>query len=182
MANKYVTPEDIGTFLNVDLNAAGTALLNLIIPGVEDYAETMCGRKWTVSNITAITEVFDGGGYQFVPKVTPIASVVSITVDGQVLTTDEYYVYAEYIEMAGYTAYGNQNVEIVYKTAANTIPSDLKLALIEWAAQIFKSSSDAGKVATSVSSGPVSIQFLAKDGIPAAVDLMIKKYRFIPIA
>jgi len=71
-------------------------------------------------------------------------------------------------------------VVIKYKTTAIAIPSDLKLAMIQWVCQIYDASPDGGKVIGQYSNGPASFTFLTKDSIPQFVLDMISRYRLMP--
>ena len=177
----YLVAADIENFLNITLEPAGAALVDDLIEGVSEYADSMCGRTWTKQSTDSITEKFDGGGSRFVVKISPIKEIVTVKVDGETLAADEFYVYDFMVRTDRVTSPGFRNVEMVYKTNANNLPADLKMALLQWVGQLFKSSTDGGKVASHVSSGPVSIDYATKEGVPEIVNTMIAKYRIIAI-
>jgi hypothetical protein len=178
----YLAYTDLETFLNITLGAGGRTLATAIITAIEAFTDHYCNRTWTSTSLTEITETFDGGTDTFYVKNPPIASIVTVTEDGDELssTDGDYYVYDTYVKFPVKALSGYQTVVIKYKTSATTIPADLKHALVQWASQIFKSQSDGGKVASRVASGPVSVDFLAKDGIPAFVQLVLDSYRLTP--
>jgi hypothetical protein len=178
----YLAYTDLEAFLNITLAAGGVSLANAIIAGISAYVDRYCNRTWTNTSNTEITETFDGGVDTFFVENPPIASVVSVTEDGDTLSLadEDYYVYDTYVKFPVKAFSGNQSVVIKYKTSATTIPADLKHALIQWASQIFKSQSDGGKVATRVSSGPVAVEFVAKDGVPQFVQMVLDAYRLTP--
>lgn len=170
----YITNADIATYLNITLSANGETLVDSLIPAVEAFAESYCNRKFSVSG--AQTETFDGGVDIFFPQATPVGSITSVTVDGTALTAGDSYNYGSYIRLGSPASSGYRNVVVVYTSAA-TPPADLKQALIQWIAQMFKESEDAGKTAKRVAFGSVSMDFLAQDGMPKFVELVLNRYR-----
>lgn len=176
----YIQRSDIETFLNITLSVNGQVLVDALIPAVERFVEDYCGRIWSINSSTNITETFDGGTDTFFPQNLPIASIQSVTVQGSPYDLSQVYNYGSYIKLATQAVDIPRAVVIVYRTSANTIPADLKHALVQWISQIFKSQDDAGKVASRVSTGPVSVDFVVQDGIPKFVELLINKYRLDP--
>lgn len=178
----YLAYTDIETFLNITLGADGRTLVAAIIAGIEGFTDRYCNRTWTKGANDEITETFDGGVDTFVVKYPPIASVVSVTEDDEVLSAadEDYYVYDTYVKFPTKALSGYRNVVIKYKTSATAIPADLKHALVQWGSQIFKSQSDGGKVASRVSAGPVSTDFIVQDGVPAFVREVLDSYRLSP--
>ena len=173
----YLTNENVADFLNITLEAAGAALVDDIIASLSAYVDGATGRTWSTGASTDIVEKFDGGGSQFVVSKAPINTVSSVKVDGVTLTADEYYVYGYMVRTDRFTSPGFLNVEITYRTTATTIPADLKHALLQWVAQVFKASTDGGKIATRFSSGPVSMDFAVKEGVPELMQVMIARHR-----
>ncbi len=187
----YIARADVETFLNLTLTTSGQNLVDAIIPAVEAYAENYCNRRWNVN--TPQTEVFDGDAAILTVACPPIASVTSIVIDGTILTTSDYKVYGSYIRLlnAPYTSWygsdfayggshGYRNIVVTYVSNA-PLPADLKHALIRWTADIFKSSEDAGKTVKSTTVGSVSVDFLAQDGIPKYVQMVLDRYRLLPV-
>lgn len=177
----YITRTDIETFLNITLNSNGQALVDALIPAVEKYAEDFCERNWSTGASTDITETFDGGTDMFFPRICPIASVQSVTINGSTYPLSNAYNYGSYIKLASPAIDLPRAVVIVYRTSANTVPNDLKHALIRWVADIFKSQDDAGKTTSRWSEGPVSVDYLVQDGIPKFVEIVLNKYRLQPV-
>ncbi len=177
----YITYQDIEKFLNITLTSNGQTLVNELIQAVETFTEDYCNRKWSYGASADIIEYFDGGTDTYFPQNTPIASVQEITVDGSVYDSNYIYNYGSYIKTlhALNPAYP-RGVKITYRTSSNTIPSDLKHALVRWVSEIFKTQEDAGKTVSRVSVGSISVDFLTQDGIPKFVEKLLNKYRLIP--
>jgi hypothetical protein len=177
----YIAKTDIETFLNITLATNGETLVTALITALDAFADSYCNRTWTNTSNTEITELHDGGTDTFFPANPPIASITSVKVDGVLYDSSSIYNYGSYVLLSTKVNYGYQNIEIKYKTSATAIPADLKHALVQWVSQIFKSQSDAGKVVSKVSTGPVNIEYLTKDGIPQFVQIMLDKYRLTPV-
>jgi hypothetical protein len=177
----YVARSDIETFLNITLNTNGQNTVDAIIPAIEAFVDDYTNRTWTKASGDNIIETYDGGQTLYLPKITPIASVQSIVIDGTTLSTDDYYVYEDYIRLAEKASSGYRNVVITYRTSANSAPADLKHSIVRWVSEIFKSQDSGGKTVSRVTMGPMTIDYLTKDGIPAYVEKVLNKYRIINI-
>jgi hypothetical protein len=175
----YLTNADVALLLNVTLNSDGEALIDAIIPAVEDYAKSYCGRQWN-RGTGNITETFDGGNGYLFPSSTPIDEIVSITEDGSAIDAGDIYNYGTHIRLAYIPSPGLRRIVVTYKSN-NPLPNDLKHALIRWTADIFKAAEDAGKTVKSIGVGPLKVDFLAQDGIPSYVEMVLNRYRLQPI-
>jgi hypothetical protein len=171
----YINSTDVQTYLNRTLKTQGLNQVNAIIPAVEEFLEKACNRTWGSTGET--TEVFDGGGTRLFPKHTPIASVSSLTVDDQPLVErEDFFVYDGFISMGYPTTKGHRNVSLTY-TPAESLPADVKHAMVRWAAQIYLEAKDGGKVITRLQQGPMTLEYSAKDGIPQFVQEVIGRHR-----
>jgi hypothetical protein len=177
----YIARSDVETFLNITLTANGQALVDALIAAIEAYVDRECNRTWTKGSSDNITETFDGGTDTFFLLNTPVASIQSFTVGGTAYDLGNIYNYGSYLKTKSVVGSKPREIVIVYRTSANTIPADLKHAIVRWISEIFKSQDDAGKVASRVTSGPVSVEYLTQDGIPKFVEDVIKHYRLYPI-
>ena len=175
----HIVKADVAKFLNITLNPTGEALVDSIIPAVEAAAESYCNRKWGVTGPQ--TETFDGGSGIYFPRYTPIDSITSITIDDTALTAADYFTYTDYIRLDSLAASGYRNVTIVYSPNA-PLPADVKQALIQWTAEIFKNAEDAGKVTRRASvAGSLEVDFLVQDGMPKFVEDVLNSYRLMPV-
>ena len=175
----YITTTDVINGLNLqNLSATATSALAAIIAGVEQAAEAHCNRTWSAT--TQQIETFDGGQTVYFPTKGPISTITSITVDGTALSTDEIYNYGTHIRLEYATTRGYRNVVITY-TPAESLPNDVKLALIQWAGQLFKAAEDGGKTLERARIGEVEMWYAAKDGMPQSVKEVLDRHRVIPI-
>jgi hypothetical protein len=170
----YITYLDIEEFLNITLQASGQALVADIIKAVEAASERYCNRKWDVE--TEQIEKFDGGTDIFLPQIVPIKEIKSVVVNGSDVAADLIYNYGSYIRLDFKAINLPQTVVVTY-TPDCSLPEDVGHAMIRWVSDIFKSQEDAGKSVSRVSVGPMSIDYLVKDGMPAFVQMVLDQNR-----
>lgn len=181
----YATYTDIEAFLNITLTAGGQSLVTTLIAEINAFVDNYCNRTWTKEASEDITETFDGGTDKYFVDYPPIASVTSVTTgitssySGDVLSEDddEFYVYDTYVRLAVPASNTPRSVQIVYRTSATALPADLKLAIVRWVAEIFKSQDSAGKSVKRVTTGPMTVEYLTKDGIPDYVLRVLNRYK-----
>ncbi len=176
----YIIFTDVQNFLEVTLTAPEQTVVNGLIAAFEAYIDDFCNRTWTKSSSTDITEKLDGGTDTFIPQHAPVASVQSVTIDGSLYDLSNVFNYGSYIKLATTPTQDFQNVVIVYRTAANTIPADLKHAIVRWVAEIFKTHKEAGKSLSRLSVGSISMEYTNQESMPSYVKEVINKYRLQP--
>lgn len=180
----YLTDVDVSNLLAITLTQAQKDLLNNdVIPAVSKYADEYCNRIFQVNGEQ--TEVFDGGVNIFFPKYPPVNTINSFKVDGSVYDLANVVVnYKVYIKTQTITGSGLKNVEIKY-TSSVMLPADLKHALVRWAAEIFNSSSSAGKDISRFTAGSVTVEYEssgadADNAMPSFVRGVLNRYRLEP--
>jgi hypothetical protein len=175
----YISKTDVSNHLNITaLSSAAEATLDVIIAGVEAAADTFCNRTFGATALQ--TELFDGNSDIFFPRKMPVSSITSVKIDGDLVAADDIYNYGHYIRLGYRAAPGNRIVEITY-TPTETLPNDVKLALIQWAGQLFKAAEDGGKVTERVRVGEVELWFKTQDGMPKFVEQVLARYRVYPL-
>lgn len=182
----YLTNDDIETLGNIDLTANGEAMADELIPAITEEVEAYTNRKWGVEDPQI--EVYDGGRQVYFPKITPVETVESITVDGTELTTDAYFVYDGYIRLDSPASSGRQNVVITY-TANVTVPTSIKVAMANWIAQIITNAetpvTQDGKVVKRAQFGPGEVEYFAPQAVtnvmPDFVTTVLDRYRLTPV-
>lgn len=195
----YIVNDDVGNYLNITLDSNGQAMVDTLITNLQKTVDNYCNRTW--SNTGPITEYFDAIGENGATRDTffvsqpQVDSVVSITIAGQ--TVDAQYInnYGSYIKIwvfPGLTylfpLYNpRQAIEVVYNTKSTTVPDDVKQALIQWVAQEFLKSPDAGRSTYLVQTGQVKVQYEASrvsnqdNAMPDFVKMVLDNYRLQPI-
>ncbi len=175
----YITRADVTNLLNLtNLSVTAESALDAIIVGVEAAAGAFGNRTFNI--VAQQTESFDSGTDTFFPAHVPMASVASITIDGDAVDLSEISLYDSYVRLGFYAPCGRQSVEITY-TPAESLPGSVKLALIQWAAQLFKAAEDGGKITERARVGEVEPTFKTRDGMPTFVEQVLSRYRLYPL-
>lgn len=180
----YITKTDVANFLSVTLSSAqGDLLDNDIIPAVSRFADEYCNRKFEVSGNQS--EAFDGGVNAFFVKYPPVDAIISVTIDGSPYNLSNAHNYKSFIRLDTTPTVKPQNVVIVY-TSNVSLPEDVKHALVRWAAELFQSSSSAGKDIQRFSAGSVTIEYrndnsLSRSALPSFVEAVLNRYRIEPV-
>lgn len=176
----YLTDEDVSNLLSVTLTQVQKDLLNNdVIPAVSTYADGYCNRSFEITGEQ--TEIFDGGVNTFFPKYPPVDTITSFKVGGSAYDLASVSNYKTYIKTQTLISSGLQNVEIKYQSAIS-LPEDLKHALVRWSAEIFNSSSSAGKDISRFTAGSVTVEYEssgadADNAIPSFVRKVLNRYR-----
>jgi len=135
---------DMREFLNIpDGQTAMDSLLESLLDSFNDVIEDYLGV--TCIN-TEYTETYDGDGTDTLfLKHYPIASVSSLSVDDETVSSDDYSIYKEegFIRLdSSIFTKDNQNVSITYTAGHGAtrvaVPNPLKLALKTWVARAYK--------------------------------------------
>lgn len=174
-----ITRTDVINHLNLtNLSVTAESALDAIIAGVEEEAETFCNRTFNV--VSQQVESFDGGTDTFFPQHVPLASVQGVTINDYLIDPDEITLYPSYVRLGFYAPYRNQNVAITY-TPGESLPNSVKLALIQWAGQLFKAAEDGGKITERTRVGEVELWFKTQDGMPKFVEQVLSRHRLYPL-
>lgn len=167
----YLTSENVATFIGRALSTAEGAKLGLIIPGISQAIEAFCHRSWNSGEEANIVELFVGPKTVIYPKNLPISSVESLKVNG--LETTDYVTRKQWIEVS---LSESDEAELTYHSSTS-FPADLRLALVQWAANLLSdSSSPNGRAVKRVQTGPVSVEYVSATDIPEFVSTIAKKY------
>lgn len=115
--------------------------ISSLIPGISQYVETYCNRKFQHYTTNPYTEVFSGKTYPLRPKHYPITAIVGVyeSLDYGATTTelDEYTSWvwdsedSAVVSPAGSFTSGINRYSIVYNYGYVTLPEDLKLAVLD---------------------------------------------------
>lgn len=189
----YLLNSDVGSYLNVDLDADGQAMVDALIANFSDVVDNYCNRTWR--NTNPIVEKFDANTDTFFvsqPKVTSVDSVVvaGVTVDPQYIynygTYIKIFLMPQVFALPLFTF--RQAVTITYETNAvvANFPKDIKQALIQWIAREFQKAPDGGRETYEQQAGSVRQQFApsktsVEASIPPFVKMVLNSYRVIPM-
>lgn len=175
-ANALCSLNELKNYLNMPTaETSYDTVLELLINMASDVIEQFLGTP--VLN-GSYTEKLDGDGTNvLVPRHYPIISVSSLKVDGEAVSSDDYYVYEGYIYSEQTLAEGHQNIELIYTAGwgatMSDIPLDLKLACIKLASYWYRR--DVGAYSHSFGE-PEEVRGLPAWSMPAAVRSLLEPY------
>lgn len=186
---------DVAQYLNIVLTAPQIAILdNEILPSISQYVRSYCNRKFDTSAVD-FTELFDGGFPSFFVKEIPITSIDTIKVNDDPISADDYFNKGSYVQLNFIPSKGFNNVSIKYKSG-QSLPADLKFALIRWASDLLGESGDDTGISSSdeikrFTAGSVTVEYrddssesssVMSNGlsVPIYVFDVINRYRIEP--
>jgi hypothetical protein len=165
-----VSKADLTSYLRVSPTGAEDALLGTIAASVNDYFLNECGR---IIESASVTEIRDGNSKtQMKLRESPVTAVTSLTVDGQAIparasVTGAGYVFTSsgLVKLVGYSLTdGVQNVVIVYTAGFATVPNDIKQALQETGAFIYRNRERLGEISKNIEGAVV--QYVRDESLP----------------
>jgi uncharacterized phiE125 gp8 family phage protein len=173
---------DLKDYLSIKTTADDGILLRILL-AASAWFESKVGRTLASS---VYTEAQDGNGTRtIIPRHYPVTSVASVVIDGQTVPPSTSvdvsgWVHSgDVIKLRGFVAYsGTANVEVVYTAGYPVIPADITQAVIEVAADRYRSRTRVGEVSKSM--GGESVSFVTFT-IPASVQSVIESYRRISV-
>jgi hypothetical protein len=153
-------------------------LLARLISASSRQVEAYCNRFF---DIRSYSESYDGAASDILfLSHTPIASVSSLSIDGEAVAADEYKVYDDYVRLIDrlFTP-GEQNVSVeysagLYEAGAESPPADLEDACIQLIAFKFGLRGSEGISQRQVNQTSDTFAGVA---IPLSVALILDKYR-----
>jgi hypothetical protein len=170
------------------IDSTADALLARLVTAASAFFAQRCARAQLINDGSTITEVRDGqyGQRRMVTIESPIAEVVSLSLDGKALTASTGPVNPGYgfdpdgvfLRGSCFTG-GFSNVTIAYKAGYATNSPEaamIEQAVIELVAQKYKRQTHVDEVSRSVSAtGSTTATFSTKD-VPAEVQVTINKF------
>ena len=178
------TTDKVRAYLGLNTTEADEKLAQLVTSS-SAWVESQVGRSIVVP-AAAGTEVYDGdGGTVLVLRRWPVASVASVSVNGEAVTaratvTDSGYVLdGSVLRLVGSVFYcGTQNVSVTYTAGYATVPADLEQAVIEHAAMKYRGADRQGMA--SASGGGESVSY-DPNREWASIMGLLDPYREVPI-
>jgi hypothetical protein len=176
---------DLTTLANVkeylDIESSDTKYdqtLTRLISAASRQIESYCSRFF---EIRAYNESYDGNASDILVLAnTPLVSITSVSIDGEIIASEDYKVYDDYVRLVErlFTP-GKQNVSVqysagLYDAASESPPADLEDACIQLIA--FKYTMRGSEGLSQRHVNQVSDSF-AGAAIPLSVALILDKYR-----
>lgn len=174
-----VTVSELKELLSI-AHAEDDALLTTIVDAASKWFESQVGRTITA---TDYVEIQDGqGGTSIVPSHYPVISIATsgLVIDGTVVTLSTgygvagYYLSGDVIKLRSqYVTSGSGNVSISYRAGYATVPSDVKQAVLEIAALMYREKDRVGQQSRTGPDGSTVFYYAP----PARVVSTIEAYR-----
>jgi hypothetical protein len=159
------------------------ALLTDLIARASDAIVAHCGRAFAAADYD---EYHDGDGSDIVLlDQRPVISVSALSEDDDPVDADDFVVYPELgiVRLkSGVFGRGARNVRVAYRAGYETIPADVEQGAIEWVAAMHRGCGEsAGREVSSERVGDYAVTYErdARDGMPAAVRVMLEPYRVV---
>ena len=185
------TLEDTKEYLEIE-GTDSDNLLQQLIGAASQFVKTETGYEWVE---TTYKELIDGERTEtLILTQKPIISVVSLVINGETISSDNYYIYNESgmlkradigIYNVGYTHHsrkgllfprGQQNIEVEYKAGYEDVPHDLQKAVWSMVNAVLEGKEYEGLESYSI--GDESMKWRA-DGLPVEVQQTIQKYKSV---
>ena len=161
------------------------AEIDFLVPKVSELVKTYCRRSFVDYFDEAKTEIFDGGFGSFILKESPVVQVISVSrsIDyGQNYTkltkftdwvqTGDYVVS---INPAGFAPLIN-GYKVSYFAGYETVPQDLKLAVLDLVTYYRKNDGAVHNNKTPGGGGSVQLEYILNTQFPAHIKRVLDNY------
>lgn len=189
-----VTNDDIKSFTGKTLSIKEQTECDSIISSLESYIAKQCRRNFLVLPETDVYyQVFDAGENEYLLKSFPINEVTKVTVNDTIIYEkngeSNQYVLGQSMFVdndrvlfltAPQSSVHNFRALKIYYTIQNVVGEDMKLAIKQWASDIFLNREVAGKSLTNFTASGISTGYDSKS-IPTYVNDVISSYKKILI-
>lgn len=186
--NALTTVDNVKSYLKIDTSiTVDDSRIEMLINACSSAIENFCRRTFNTTTYT--DEEYDGNNTRYINLENyPVSSISQVTVNGEVISSDQYKVKAKTGVLARIGPYpntftglsisrfntvwnrGDANVLVTYIAGYDVIPPDLEQACILYVMSFYKS--DVANFSTTFTDG---FAFKA-DAIPVQVKLMLQPY------
>jgi hypothetical protein len=173
------TVEDLKTFLSIDHSEDDASLYQAVVSG-SMWFENQTGRT---IRATDYIEIQDGtGGRSIIPSHYPVISVAAsgVTINGATVALSTaygvagYYLNGSVIRLRSeFVSEGQGNVSIQYRGGFETVPEDVRQAVLEVSAIMYRERERVGIQSKTLGGEPVSFYYAP----PARVVSTVEAYR-----
>lgn len=187
-ANALTTLDAVKSYLKIPLDqTVDDTRIEWLINACSSAIENFCRRSFGLQTYT--NEEYDGNNTRYINLLNyPVSSISQVTVNGNIITSDQYKVKSKTGVLARIGPYpntftglsmsrfqtvwnrGDANILVTYIAGYDVIPADLEQACILYVMAFFKS--DVANFSTTFTDG---FAFKA-DAIPVQVKLMLQPY------
>jgi hypothetical protein len=185
MSTDFITLTEYKTYAGIT-NPNQDAQIKAIIPMACQLARTLCRRSFTDYIDDPKVEVFTGGGPKLYMSEYPLINLVSVeySMDGG-KTYTAMVEYSDFVinneDMSVQTLYTTEfparvnGYKVTYTAGYETIPSDLKVAVMDLVTYYLKSDMSV-KSQRSVNSNNLQIEYITTDALPPHISRVFNMY------
>lgn len=183
MATNLVTKAEYKAYLGIT-STNSDAEIDFLIPKVSDLVKTYCRRTFIDYYDEAKTEYFDGGFNQLILKETPVVNVTSVT---RSLDFGKTYTaltkFTDWIQRDDYVISTSPNgfaealngYKVVYFAGYETVPGDLKLAVLDLV-EYYSKNNGAVHSSRDLNPNTTQISYVATSNFPASIKRVLDQY------
>ncbi|MEY2668861.1 MAG: hypothetical protein RJA59_1499 [Pseudomonadota bacterium] len=176
--DQLTTVEDLKAYLSITHSNADLDLWSAIV-AASKWFESQTGRAISA---TTYTETQSGcGGQVIIPTYSPLVSVTSVTMNGEAATLSTGYGVTGYYQAGNVIRFRSQtvpsgegNISVVYRAGYETIPDDVRAAVTEVAAVMYRERDRVGQQSKVFGGESVTYYYAP----PARVVSTVEAYRW----
>lgn len=161
--------------------------IDAIIPKVSDLVKTYCRRSFIDYASSAITETFNGGTNKYYLKEYPLLSLLSLEYSSDY--GQNYNGLTEFTDFVANIAedsvdslssngfpYAINGYTVTYTAGYNTVPGDLKLAVMDLVTYYRKNDASVHNNRTPGGGGSVQLEYIMNTNFPAHIKRVLDLY------
>lgn len=184
MGLDLITKAEYKTYAGIS-STNNDAALGILIPKVSDLVKTICRRSFVDYVDDAKVEYFEGGTASYMPEESPVISVSSLEISEDYGNT--YTALVEYTDYAVNKRDGSircinrdfpvliNGYKVTYTAGYETIPADLKLALLDLISYYLKNDS-AVHSTKSANPNTMQVEYITTTNLPAHIKRVLDLY------
>lgn len=183
MATNLITRSEYKNYLGITSTTKDQEI-DLLIPKVSSLVKTYCRKTFVDYYDETKIEYFDGGFPELVLKESPVVNVQQVS-----LSTDYGQTYTNLVKFTNWISDGDlvkcidypvfkpyiRGYRVAYTAGYETIPDDLKLAVLDLV-EYYSKNNSAVHVNRDVTPNVTQIQYVATTNFPAHIKRVLDQY------
>lgn len=183
MGTNLITKAEYKAYAGIS-STTQDAEIDVLIPKVSDLVKTYCRRTFVDYYDEAKVEMFRGGYGTFPLKECPVVSVLSVqTSDDYGQTFSKMTKFVDWVQEDDYVVAVNQagfapkigGYKVTYLAGYETVPQDLKLALLDLITYYRKNDASVHNN-RAPSGGSVQLEYVTSSGFPSHIRRVLDQY------
>lgn len=185
MSANLVTLAEVKTYATIS-STNSDSIINQLIPQISEYVKTYCNRTFIDYVDDAKIEIASGGNTYLILKESPTISISSVEFSNDygvtytsLISGTDYILDLEKdrLQVLGRSEFpsGPNAYKITYNAGYTTIPSDLKLAVLDLILYYMKSDMSI-KSAANPGRNTMAIEYITKSQLPSHISRVLDFY------